>query len=869
MTISAQLPAQERGATALGALVDGLGTTARVLMIGAHPDDEDTQLIAWLTKGRHVETAYLSLTRGEGGQNLIGNELGHALGMIRTEELLAARRVDGGHQYFTRAFDFGFSKTDSETYTFWAKDSVLQDVVTVVRAFRPHVIVAVFSGTPRDGHGHHQVSGQLAREAFLLAGDSVRFPARSTSNLRPWTPLKLYRTARFAATGAPPATYTFNVGEFSPVLGRSFAEIAADSRSQHLSQGFGILQRKGVIQDAVRLDTSRVVASSADSSLFAGVDTSFARFDALVVSATTRAALDSLPVAIRAARASRDLVEPSRMVPTLGRVVTLATRARETAGCPEALVPQCGGALADLAASLNVTRDRASRALLDAAGVSVEATAERELVAAGDSVPVTVAVYNRGRGAVTVVRGTVDGAGSAVAFDGGMRAILPDSVVRWAGMLRIDRETSPWWMTHGVQYGTSMFRLASSRNAVIAELVTGDDRVTATGVSVVLRIAGAEVTAVESPIVYRYADPARGELHRPVAGIPPVTLLLEHEIEYARANTALDRLVRVYVHSALSVPETVSVYVALPPGLRTESARRTVVLEPFGSTSMFFRVQGTLTPGRKLILATARANGTAYSRGFVPVEYRHIRPQRFYRSATTAIEAVDVSIPEGLTVAYVKGVGDNVEPMLAQLGVRTTLVDPALLPTLDFTKFSTLVIGPRAYAANEALAANAPFVLDFARKGGTVVVQYGQAEMTRPGVMPYPVTLSQPAGRVTDETAPVRMLDPKSTLLTTPNGIGTSDFEQWVQERGLYMPSTFDSHYRTVLSMNDKNEPPNDAGILVTTVGKGTYVYAPLAFFRQLPAGNPGAARLFVNLLSADQKAVTGTKPITSAPVRP
>src|SRR5262245_13600333 len=231
----AQQPfAPNGGAIDLAENVRGLGTTTRVLMIGAHPDDEDTQLIAWLAKGRHVETAYLSLTRGDGGQNLIGNELGTQLGMIRTEELLAARRIDGGRQYFTRAFDFGFSKTDSETYKFWAKDSILQDVITVVRAFRPHVIVAVFSGTPSDGHGHHQVSGQLAREAFLLAGDSARFPSSVTSNLQAWTPLKFYRTARFSP-GA--ATLTFNVGEYSPVLDRSFAEIAADSRSQHLSQG--------------------------------------------------------------------------------------------------------------------------------------------------------------------------------------------------------------------------------------------------------------------------------------------------------------------------------------------------------------------------------------------------------------------------------------------------------------------------------------------------------------------------------------------------------------------------------------------------------------------------------------------------------
>src|SRR3954469_1156015 len=268
--------AQGNGGAALAELVRGLGVNTRVLMIGAHPDDEDTQLLTWLARGRHVETAYLSLTRGDGGQNLIGNELGEALGAIRTEELLAARRVDGAHQYFTRAYDFGFSKSAEETYKHWPKDSILRDVVSVVRDFKPHVIIAVFSGTPRDGHGHHQVSGLLAREAFDLAGDSIRMPAGVTHHRRPWTPLKLYRSARFGGD----ATYRFDVGEYSPLRGESYAEIAAQSRSQHKSQAFGSVRQKGAIMDGVRLEASRVstvVPGMTEKSLFEGIDTTWAR----------------------------------------------------------------------------------------------------------------------------------------------------------------------------------------------------------------------------------------------------------------------------------------------------------------------------------------------------------------------------------------------------------------------------------------------------------------------------------------------------------------------------------------------------------------------------------------------------------------
>src|SRR5689334_11742512 len=279
LAVAPRASAQERGAVALGELVSGLGVSARVLVIGAHPDDEDTRLIAWLARGRHVETAYLSLTRGDGGQNLLGNELGESLGAIRTEELLAARRIDGGKQYFSRAFDFGFSKSADETFRHWPRDSILRDVVTVVRSFKPHVIVAMFSGTPRDGHGQHQASGILAREAYDIAGDTVRFPPSATAGLGGWTPLKFYRGAWSAAAGDP--VLRINVGEFNAMLGRSYAEIAAESRSQHKSQAFGSIQPKGTRFTQVRREATRVNESEApgtETSLFDGIDTTWARF---------------------------------------------------------------------------------------------------------------------------------------------------------------------------------------------------------------------------------------------------------------------------------------------------------------------------------------------------------------------------------------------------------------------------------------------------------------------------------------------------------------------------------------------------------------------------------------------------------------
>ncbi|MEO8621278.1 MAG: PIG-L family deacetylase, partial [bacterium] len=401
LTAPRLLVSQERGATVLGEAVAGLDVTARVLVIGAHPDDEDTQLITWLARGRQVETGYLSLTRGDGGQNLIGNELGVLLGMIRTEELLAARRLDGGRQFFSRAYDFGFSKTAEETYKHWPKDSILRDVVTVVRAFRPQVIVAVFSGTPRDGHGHHQVSAILAREAFDAAADTVRFPSRMTLGLGAWSPSKFYRASRFTPAEA---TVTFNVGELSPLRGRTYAEISSESRSQHLSQGFGSLQRRGTSLDYLKLEVSRVSeAGKRETSPLQDVAPDWSRFRAVALPITERAALDSLPAAIAAARAIENIASPAPMVAPLARVSRLLTAVRNKLPCPRGgLAVGCEGLVGDLAISLETAESRARAGLLASAGVLVEATAPRELVAVRDTLPVTISVYNQGRSDVVL-----------------------------------------------------------------------------------------------------------------------------------------------------------------------------------------------------------------------------------------------------------------------------------------------------------------------------------------------------------------------------------------------------------------------------------------------------------------------------------
>ena len=832
------------GAAALGELVEGLGVSVRVLLIGAHPDDEDTRLITWLTKGQHADVAYLSLTRGDGGQNLIGNELGEALGVIRTEELLAARRIDGAHQYFTRAYDFGFSKSSAESFEHWPHDSVLGDVVTVVRAFRPHIIISVFSGTPRDGHGQHQVAGIVAREAFDAAMDTVRFPRSATAGIGPWRPLKFYRTRSYWRGEG--ATFTYNAGKYDPLLGESYAEVAALSRSQHKSQGFGMLRPLGSMTGSLRREASRVGAPgdpTKERSIFAGIDTTWNRLDSLVSRPEQRAAVATLAQAVKDARVKLDLFDPSTAVDALSR----ARSALAALAAAEREAPAPNG---DVQASVADGLARATRALLLARGIAVEATVTRDFVALGDSIPVSVAIYNRGKLPVAVrvpAQGSTvslasAASGSAHSTTSGADEVLiaPDSAYTDSVYVHGDSLSRPWW-------------LVKPRSGDMFTVPLNGESEDSRDLGPSVRLAFDDGTVrTEVPVVHRYADPVRGEVRRPLMVVPQLSVTLDRTVELARAGAPIEREVRVTLRSASTTERTATVSLDLPRGLTADSAARTVGLPGTDSSAtLTFRVRGTLQSGEHEIAVAAKSGGKTFSVGYVPIDYDHIRPRDMYRAASISVQAVDATLPPGLDVGYVQGVGDNVAPTLRELGIPLTLLDPARLASTDLSRYTTIVIGTRAYESHPELAANNARLLRWVQQGGTLVVQYGQYEMARPGIMPYPVTLSRPADRVTVEDAPVRVLKPDSPLLTWPNRLGAEDWKGWVQERSLYMPSTFDSHYTTVLQMHDPGEPPNDAAILVTPYGKGTYVYTTLSLFRQLPAGNAGGARLFVNLLGA------------------
>ena len=839
-------PAAERGAPALGSILQGLGTTGRVLTIAAHPDDEDTQFIAWLTRGRHVETAYLSLTRGDGGQNLIGNELGEALGVIRTQELLSARRIDGGRQYFSRAYDFGFSKNAEETLQHWPRDTILGDVVRVVRAFRPHVMVAFFSGTPRDGHGHHQVSGMLAREAYDAAADTARFPVSGYGV--PWTPLKFYRSAR---QNPAVASMRMNVGEYDALLGRSYFEIAAESRSQHKSQGFGVLQRKGVIMDAITREASRAPAptnASDEKSIFDGIDTTWARLKLRTSNRGAQFALDSAGAAMREARLAFRAEDPTFTVEPLARALRLMRAARDDA----ALAP--GRPVdAEMQDAMYLTMSRLERAIALAAGVAVEATAPRRVFpvreskkqGVNDSLPVQIVVFNRGRVPVMLLDARVDPIGlRSVEADPVSMLIAPDSAATVNRYAIAYRQTTPWWQE---PQRTGDWFLAPIGSVDEAQ----HEAASAVNARARLSLAGVAIDVVV-PVVNRFADPVKGDQQVPVAAVPGITIGLENGIEYMRADVPVDREFQVRILSAYPDSAKVDVTIQLPDGLRPDSVQisRTLTPESPGAT-LQFRVRGTVPPGRLKMGAVAHHVGASSVYGYATIAYDHITPQRMYAPSGMWLSSVRVKLPPRAHVGYIQGVGDAGFAALRELDVVVEKLDAAQLATMDLSRFTSIIVGPRAYEATKGLVENNGRLLDFAKRGGTLVVQYGQFEMMRPGIMPYPIQLSRTAERVTMENAPVQVLAPDAVLLTTPNRIAPADWDGWVQERALYMPSTVAPEYRQFLSMNDPAEPPNRNGLLQASIGKGKYVYVTLALFRQLPNGVPGAARMLMNLIMA------------------
>ncbi len=814
---AAQAATEYEGAAGLGLSLRRLGVAKRVLMVGAHPDDEDTQLLAALALEQGADVAYLSLTRGEGGQNGIGPELHEALGLLRTEELLAARRVDGARQFFTRAYDFGFSKNAEETFRHWPREEVLRDVVYVVRRFRPDVIVPVFSGTPRDGHGHHQVSGMLAREAFEAAADPARFPEQIAAGMRPHRTSKLYQSLRGDSASA---TVRLAIGNRDPLIGRSPFQLAMASRSRHRSQDMGRPETAGPRWGYLR----RVFPAHTgpETSIWEGIDTTVAG------------------------------VERPRDASVPALASTLNTLRSGAAGDP--------GAAFRRAAE---TRD-AEDALARAAGLVLDAVADDARLVPGQTFGVEVSLWNGGRErvAVSALQPRLPAGWTAEAA-----APLPATPLEAGAILtRRFRVTIP-----ADAAPTEAYFLRRPRRGDLYEWPAGDSAAAepfdAAPVLAHARVAvaGAELP-MEGEATFREVDPRQGELRRPVMVVPAVSVRTERAVRILPLGG--DHTFRVRVDLASEAPRGTSgtLRLELPAGWTAQPASIPVRFAAAGEVQEAeFTVRA---PARLTGPASARApvalragdypmsavfqdaEGRRYTRGARLIDYPHVRARPLYADASTLVRAFDVRVPAGLRVAYIEGAGEEGPAVLQQLGITPTLLDEDALAAGDFSRFDVIVAGSRAYEVRPDLARHNARLLDWVRRGGTLVVQYNKYELVEGNFAPYPLTMGRPHDRVTDEAAPVNILVPAHPLFTTPNRITAADFQGWEQERGLYFARTWDPRYTALLETGDPGEAPLRGGLLTARVGQGTYVYTGLAFFRQLPEGVPGAWRLFANLLA-------------------
>ncbi len=873
----------ETGAVRAALVLRQMDGVKRVLVIGAHPDDEDTALLAALARGWGARAAYLSLTRGEGGQNLIGPELGETLGLVRTGELLAARRLDGAEQYFTRAYDFGYSKSADEAFEHWPHDSLLADVVRVVRTFRPQVIVSVFSGTEMDGHGQHQVAGILAREAFEAAGDPSRFPEQRERGAEPWTPVKLYRRTFWDPEAA---TLAFPTGELDPLLGRSHFQVAMESRSQHRSQDFGAAEPGGPHASHLRLLDRRGEAGP-DTSLFAGVDTTLASLAAdLPAPAGGRLsrAVETYRREVRAARDALDAFSPTAAAPALARALAAVRRALEAAGT--------AGEAGSRAASVLRERERlAQEALLAAARVTLTLRADDDVVVPGQRLTVAAELWNGGPLAVRARRVGLQG---PPGWSIEPTALPPEPRWPFAALGLSDpaedeagggetaapgvgpegREVAPGGLERlgfavGVPSGAPISRPYFLREERAGDLYRWPEapglRARPRSPPPLRGFAALEIRVDEEPVElriersvrHRAVDKARGELWRPLLVAPALSVELEPSVLVWPVGTAAGREIRVTVRSAARERVEGAVRLELPGGWTADSAARGFRLEGEGAAaSLSFRISATdpeaVAGGLHAIRAAAElSDGRRYGRAVGVIDHPHIDPWLHVREAMTALRVFPITVAADRRVGYVMGSGDDVPVAIRQLGLEVELLEPARVAEGDFRDFDVLVLGIRAYETRPELGRANDRLLAWVREGGTLIVQYNKYEFVQGGFAPYRVSIARPHDRVTVEEAPVTILAPEAPAFRTPNRIDASDFEGWVQERGLYFFGEWEPPFVPLLEMADPGEEPKRGSLVVAPVGDGIYAYTGLALFRQLPAGVPGAYRLFANLLTA------------------
>lgn len=807
---NAQPPASYSSAEILMGL-QKLKVLGSVLYVAAHPDDENTRLLAWLAKDRQYRTGYLSITRGDGGQNLIGEEQGVALGMIRTQELLAARRIDGAEQFFTRAYDFGFSKSTEEAMRIWDKEKILGDVVWVIRKFRPDVIITRFPEDSRAGHGHHSGSAVLAREAFAAAADPAKYPEHFKRGVEPWQARRiLWNTFNFGGNNTISADqFKVDVGTYNPLLGKGYGEIAAESRSQHKSQGFGVPASRG--SSFEYFVTTGGEAPKSD--LFDGVDITWGR----VEGSGLRAKIDSIIAAY-------DVRNPSSSVRSLVALY------KDMSALPPGYWRE--------------RKLQEVQQLIEAcAGLFLEASSPQAYAVLGDSLRVNVTALNRSTSSIQLNAVGLD------KFDTAMvQQLAFNRPTNFVKQLKVEEDraiSQPYWLEKNMEKG--------SFNIEDLNKVGMPENGAAYSALFDVTIEG-QLFRFIKPIRYKHTDPVKGELYQPLAVVPPVAVNTSPGILLFRKNQPEEKKYSISATAFTNIPATRAV-VQTRTGRASEDRKEVDYQSLRGVTrniEMVYSNKQMRQSDADQILATVEVGGRPNQLSVAQINYDHIPSIRYFVPDAVTVLNLDIRTA-GKKAGYIRGAGDKVPEALEQLGYQVSLLGESDITPGALRQFDVVVVGVRAYNVHEWLNSAYEALMDYVQNGGVMVVQYNTNSFVGPirnnRIGPYDFSITN--GRVTDEESVVNFLEPASSILNWPNKISAKDFSGWVQERGIYFADKWSPEYKAVLGMKDPGEADDRKGsLLVAEYGKGRFVYTGLALFRQLPAGVGGAYRIFANIIA-------------------
>ncbi|SDH30403.1 PIG-L family deacetylase [Winogradskyella thalassocola] len=798
--------------------VQKLNVLGSVLYIAAHPDDENTRLISYMSNEVKARTAYLSLTRGDGGQNLIGPEIRELLGVIRTQELLAARRVDGGEQRFTRANDFGYSKHPDETLEIWNKDDVLADVVWAIREFKPDVIINRFDQRRAgETHGHHTASAMLSMEAFDIANDASKYPSQLQLT-QPWQPKRLFYNTSWWRYGSQEAfdkldksnMLSFDVGVYYPSKGMSNNEVAALASSQHLCQGFGRLLQRGSQEEYIEFLKGAPLNNSDD--IFEGIDTSWNRVEG-------GKAIGNI---LKTIETNFDFKNPASHVPQLLEAYKLLQSLKDE--------------------HWKTVKTKELKTIIEACtGLYLEVSANTPNAAPNSSVTLNMEVLNRSTANIDLVSYNLSTLSTGVSKSMPLTSNQKLNFEEGITIPNNSTYTTPYWLNNKSTLG--MYNVKDQN------LIGLPETPRAVFVDFNLLIEGTPIT-ITKPVVYRYSKPDKGELYRPFEIIPIVSASLSDEV-YIFENDH-QKEIEVTVKAGKDNIDGF-VQMAYPKDWQVFPLKQKIKITNKGDIQkVVFTVIPPKNQSEGLITPMVNIDGEFYTDEIIEIDYPHIPYQTVLIPSESKVVRLDIKI-KGASIGYIEGAGDVVPESLRQIGYDVTIIKPEQISPENLDDFDAIVVGIRAYNIVEDLIFKQRFLLDYVKEGGNLIIQYNTSRGVKvDNLAPYDLQLSR--DRVTDENALINILEPNHPILNFPNKIGRQDFEGWVQERGLYFPDKWSKEFTPLLASNDKGENSKEGALLVAKYGKGNYIYTGLSFFREFPAGVPGAYRLFANLLSAGKQ---------------